>query len=414
MKKYSNATAANLDAEEMAKIKSAVHELFQAGEVDIEIDDAEIRKEIANVEAKNNERHNRSSKAFENVLAGLKTLGEAHEALAKRLGNIDVSEAVRAEVEKASSFDAAKVRQIADALFQEVYAKAAAAEAKKGKDGKQPLPALKEVDTYFVENASCAAIQRAIDGGYHAMASGPSGAGKTYPIEQMLRKNGKRYIKVSIADGVTLSDFLCRQNVRVVDGGTETYYTYGFLVQAMKNDLPLLLDEIDQCQPEIVSVLNAVLETRELFIPQTGETVKAGRGFQVFMTCNTLRDSTGNYQGFRLNAALLNRVVFIKSDYLDAKDEISILERGGLAKNDARVIVGLFNGLRAAYNAGKLTQAPSTRIAWRIAMLLQGKNDEGSKCMTPMKLDEAFAFALFDGLPENEVKEALAVLKQGV
>lgn len=404
--------------EEEATIRAVVNRMFSDGDIDLEIDDSEIRSQITKLEQTSNERHNRVSDAMGKAIklgeTTMKLVEDTKKDVEDRLSKFDVSALVRTELAKVGTLDEGKIRQIADALFQSTYAANVAKAAKKG--DQQPLPAIEKVDKFFVENKQTVPIQRCIDGGFHGMASGPSGAGKTYPIEQMLRKNARRYLKVSVADGLTLSDFLCRQNVRVNEekGGTETHWTYGFLPFAMLNGLALVLDEIDQCQPEIVSVLNAVLETGVLYIPQTGERIVAAKGFQVFMTCNTLRDSTGNYQGFRLNAALLNRVVFIKADYLEAPEEIAILERVGLAKNDARVIVGLFNALRAAYQAGKLTQAPSTRIAVRIARCLLGQNDEGAKCMTPMKLEEAFAFCLLDGLPENEVKEAKACFKQGI
>lgn len=414
---FANASASAVVSDE-ALIRSVVNRMFADGDIDLEIDDSEIRKQITDLETKSNERHNRVSDAMGKSIKLGETLVQGLEDVKKevndKLAAFDVTTTVRNELSKAGTLDDAKVRQIADELFQKVYAANTAKAAQSGEQ--QPLPALEKVDKFFVENKQTVPIQRCIDGHFHGMASGPSGAGKTYPIEQMLRKNGRRYVKVSVADGITLSDFLCRQNVRVNEkkGGTETHWTYGFLPFAMLNGLALVLDEIDQCQPEIVSVLNAVLETGVLYIPQTGERIVAVKGFQVFMTCNTLRDATGNYQGFRLNAALLNRVVFIKADYLDAAEEIAILERVGLAKNDARIIVGLFNALRAAYQAGKLTQAPSTRIAVRIARCLLGMNDDGAKCMTPMKLEEAFSFCLLDGLPENEVKEAKACFKQGI
>jgi MoxR-like ATPase len=310
-------------------------------------------------------------------------------------------------------FVEADMKRIADEVFQSGFTASVAASLKSGQS--TPLPPLLPVDKFFVEDAYVTKrIDYAIRSRRHIMASGPSGSGKTFPLENMLRKHGQRYLKVSVADGLALSDFLAKPAARATGTGTETFYTYGFLPIAMLNGMGLILDEIDQCQPEIISVLNAVLETGRIFIPQTGETIEAKQGFQVFMTCNTLRDDTGNYSGFRLNAALLNRIVFVKCDYLPAKTEASILARVGLTPTNAEKLVGIFNGLRAAYEARKLTAAPSTRIAVRIARCMLGQDEEGNKCVEQLSPQEAMDFCLLDGLPAAEHREAAAIITNGL
>lgn len=428
-------TTASRDQDtERSRIKSIVQDLFSSGEVEMDIDDSDIRKHINSVQTEG--RNDRASltkrvDTIDQTITGtlsvrVKELGEQ---IDKRLKGIqdEANQGIRnladsmpkelehllsQKVKSQMTFDEAALRRVADEVFQTLFTDAVADAVDAG--DLQPLPALLTVDPFFVENSQTAQIERCIRTLRHAMASGPSGAGKTYPIEQILRKHGKRYLKVSVADGLSFSDFVARANVRSTKEGTETYFTYGFLPFSMKAGIPLILDEIDQCQPEVVSVLNAALETRKLYVPQTGETIEAGDDWQVFMTCNTLRDSTGVYSGFRINSALLNRVVFIKADYLDPKEEIGILKRVGLHEKDAKVIVAIFQGLRAAYAAGKLTQAPSTRLAVRIARCLLGHDDNGKKVDAPLGLGESFAFCFLDGLPENEVKEAAEVIKHAI
>jgi MoxR-like ATPase len=411
------------------QVKEIVQKMFAAGEVEIEMDDAAIKADISAIRSDLSTAM-RNQDAFARKLvteANTETsaaiamisaqVNSANAALEKKAKSLD---AKLAELEAGSGtptatpavFDEATVKRLADETFQTLLTKSVAASVASGDVA--ALPEIKKVDPFFVENSQSKRIGRAIIQRRHLMASGPSGSGKTFPIEQMLRKFGRRYLKVSVADGLSYSDFVARPNVRSTKNGTETYYTYGFLPYSMKAGIPLVLDEIDQCQSEVVSIINSAAEDRQLYVPQTGEMVKAGAEWQIFMTCNSLRDSTGNYGGFRINAALLNRLVFGKADYLKPAEEIGILVRCGLADTDAQVIVMMLQGLRQAYYVGKLTQAPSTRLAVRIARCLLGQDDNGVVCDKPMKLIEAVEYCFLDGLPDNEAAEALTVIKNGI
>ena len=406
-------------ASETERIRAIVNDLLSSGEVELDIDDADIRKSIATVQRE--ARDGREGLVSRMDLFTKQTSASIDDLCNQtKRGVVELRDAlpkvVATEIAKHAAstvtYDEAKLRQIADSVFQTLFVNGLAQSVKSGE--KQPLPALQKVDPFFVENTQTAVVERALRQRRHLMASGPSGSGKTYPIEMTLRKHGRRYLKVSVADGLSFSDFVARANVRATAKGTETYYTYGFLPFSMKAGCALILDEIDQCQPEVVSIINAALETRSLYVPQTGEVVTAAAGWQVFMTCNTLRDSTGSYGGFRLNSALLNRLVFGKADYLTAAEESGILARAGLGKPDAAKIVGLMQGLRAAYQTGRLTQAPSTRLAVRVARCLLGHDDDGTTCDEPMQLGDAFAYCFLDGLPENEAREAAQIISNGL
>lgn len=419
-RKYANASSTD-----EAVIKSVVNSMLASGEVDIEIDDSHLKKLV---EESRVEFDGKISKLGTSVIEAITkdrdTIGKvlknaaADFEKAKKTAE-DAKEAAERAAKAAKSqqsnvtFDRAVLRAEADEVFQSLFTKAIAASVKAGET--VALPPLKKVDPFFVENDQTAAIEEALILREHVMASGDSGTGKTYPVEQMLRKRGLRYLKVSIADGLSLNDFIAKPHVRATEKGSETYYTLGFLPFSMKHNLVLLLDEVDQCQSEILSILNAAMEDRRLYIAQTGEWVDAGDKWQVFCTCNTLRDTTGNYSGFRLSAALLNRIDrFIKADYLPPKDEAAIFKRVGLDSNTADQVVGVLNGLRACYKAGKLTQAPSTRIGVRIARRMLGQNNDGVKVADPVPLEVAFQNAMLNGLPENELTEAAAVISNGM
>ena len=80
------------------------------------------------------------------------------------------------------------------------------------------LPPLQPACPYFVEDAHRLRLSSTtFTAGSISISTAPSGAGKTYPIEQVLRKHGKRYVKVNFADGIRLSDLTTKQEI-VVQG----------------------------------------------------------------------------------------------------------------------------------------------------------------------------------------------------
>ena len=123
--------------------------------------------------------------------------------------------------------------------------------AKEVADGKAVvLPPLQPVDSMFVENAMSKSIEYHYHMGQHIYVDGPSGAGKTYPIEQVLRKLGKRYVKLNFADGIRLSDLTAKQEIVVQDGTTQTTDVDGILPFGMRHGGAWVGEEGGQQPPE--------------------------------------------------------------------------------------------------------------------------------------------------------------------
>ena len=306
--------------------------------------------------------------------------------------------------------DDEKMRVMIDESFRSGVGKVMAAEVRDGT--KVVLPPLQPACPYFVETPIVEAIEYHLQSGQHIYIDGPSGAGKTYPIEQVLRKHGKRYVKVNFADGIRLSDLTTKQEIVVQDGKTQTKYIDGLLPFCMRHGLPLIGDEVDQLQPETTSIMNPTMDKfpGELLLPGSGERVTASPGFWVALTGNCLTDETGLYSGYKSSNALTNRCAGLKATYLEKKDEIKILEADGLDKTEARMIVNVMHELRDLYTSGgAVSQAPSTRQAVRISRYLQGKDVMGNDNpnLSPLSRDEAWHYAYFNFLPQAEYKEAI-------
>ena len=307
------------------------------------------------------------------------------------------------------------MKTMIDESFRSGVGKVVAGEVKAG--AKVLLPPLQPVCPYFVQTPMADDIEYHIDSGQHIYVDGPSGAGKTYPIEQALRKKGKRYVKVNFADGIRLSDLTTKQEIVVQDGKTQTKYVDGILPFCMRHGLALIGDEADQLQPETTSIFNPTTDKYpgELLLPGSGERVIAAPGFWVAFTGNCLTDETGLYSGYKSSNALTNRCAALKATYLGKHDEMQILEKDGLDKSEARMLVNVMNILRDLYlNKGSVSQAPSTRQAVRISRYIQGKDVYGKPDpnLAPMDRGRAWHFAYFNFLPKAEYTEASAACQR--
>jgi midasin len=84
------------------------------------------------------------------------------------------------------------------------------------------------------------------------------------------------------------------------------HLTTGVLVEAMRKGHWIILDELNLAPSDVLEALNRVLDdNRELFIPETQETVRAHPHFMLFATQNP----PGLYGGRKVCEILSYRMV---------------------------------------------------------------------------------------------------------
>ena len=113
----------------------------------------------------------------------------------------------------------------------------------------------------------------------------------------------------------------------------------------MKNGLWLLLDELNLAPPDVLEALNRVLDdNRELFIPETGETIKAHPRFQLFAAQNP----AGVYGGRKqLSRAFTNRFVQMEFGELPGAElEEIVAKKCAIPPSKAKKLVEAINALR--------------------------------------------------------------------
>ena len=190
---------------------------------------------------------------------------------------------------------------------------------------------------------------------------GESGTGKTSAIRYLANetKNGLR--RVNLNGGTTADELVGR--LLINDKGT--YWMDGILTEAMRNGEWIVLDEINAALPEVLFVLQSILDDDGYLVlneKDDKEIVRKHKNFRLFATCNP-----PEYAGTKeMNKALLSRfAICINADFPPEKKELEIIEnRLGniIAKSEMAIkLVGLANETRKAKELGTADYAINTR-----------------------------------------------------
>lgn len=224
---------------------------------------------------------------------------------------------------------------------------------------------------------------------------GPAGCGKTEMVERVCRKANLKHSRMNLNAEITVEDFVGMKDLV----GSDTVFTYGILPRAMKDGAVLLIDELDFAPPEILAVLQAVLEGKCLVITKNGgEVVEPHDNFRMVGTANTTGrgDDSGLYAGTQiLNEAFLDRWhAVIAMSYLKDELEVEVVtKKTKIDKPTAERLVQFANLARGeALNT--LYSTVSTRKLLAIAELLMAQ-------FSPIRAAE---LALYNKVTEEDKK----------
>lgn len=184
-----------------------------------------------------------------------------------------------------------------------------------------------------MQYASVTTIKSIIKSGVPLLLEGPTGTGKTYTIMELAREMGKTLHVINVSGELTV-DSILGQNT-LVDGSVQ--FAYGVLPNAMKNGDWVLWDELNTALPEVLTVINGVLDdSHSVTLPNAdNERVTAHPDFRFIGTQNP---AGGNYAGTgRLNDALLNRMVRLTMGYLEFEAEVQALRKHTTLKDSSLV-----------------------------------------------------------------------------
>jgi midasin len=176
--------------------------------------------------------------------------------------------------------------------------------------------------TPFVQRNLDNLIRAVFSRRYPILIQGPTSSGKTSMIEYLAKVSGHKFVRVNNHEHTDLQEYL---GSYVSDANGQLRFQEGILVQALRNGYWIVLDELNLAPSDILEALNRLLDdNRELFIPETQETVKPHEDFMLFATQNP----AGLYGGRKpLSRAFRNRFLELHFDDIPVDELCEILQR---------------------------------------------------------------------------------------
>lgn len=262
----------------------------------------------------------------------------------------------------------------------------------------QPEEHVPEQDSHFqfVDSAT-RAILMGFAKNRRVYLYGPHGSGKSSHIEQVAARLNWPCIRINLDGHITRADLIGRDMVVMRDGKQVTEFVPGMLVWAMQRPIALILDEYDAGRPDVMFVIQRVLETQgKLTLLDQNQVITPHPSFRLFATANTAGqgDASGLYVGTQaLNQAQLDRWhVTTELGYMATEAETQLLQRKfeSLPEQQVQRMVTCASLLRQAFEQGDLTTLISLRtlISWAENSLLLNDPHEAMRLSFFNRCDE--------------------------
>lgn len=221
------------------------------------------------------------------------------------------------------------------------------------------------------------AILAGFNNNRRVMVQGRHGTGKSTHIEQVAARLNWPCIRVNLDGHISRLDLVGKDTIRIQDGLQITAFQEGVIPWALQRPVALILDEYDAGRPDVMFVIQQILEHDGQFtLLDQNRVLTPHPYFRIFATANTvgLGDSTGLYHGTHsLNHAQLDRWNIVTTlNYLSPEEEVAIVAARVPIKNhaqglaDINAMVALANLTRNAFAVGDLStlMSPRTVITW--------------------------------------------------
>lgn len=217
------------------------------------------------------------------------------------------------------------------------------------------------------------------------MLQGYHGTGKSSHIEQVAARLNWPCVRVNLDGHITRMDLVGKDAIVLRDGQQVTEFRPGILTWALQHPIALLFDEYDAGRPDVMFVIQRVLEVEgKLTLLDQNRVITPHPFFRLFATANTigLGDTSGLYHGTQpLNQGQLDRWHIVATlNYLAHDQEVAIVlarlpvydSAAGRARLAA--MVTLADLTRTGFMQGELAtvMSPRTVISWAENTLIFG------------------------------------------
>ena len=212
--------------------------------------------------------------------------------------------------------------------------------------------------------------RRVIVQGYH-------GTGKSSHIEQVAARLNWPCIRINLDSHVSRTDLVGRDAITLKDGKQVTQFQEGILPWALTRPIALVFDEYDAGRPDVMFVIQRVLEAQGRFtLLDQNRVITPHPYFRLFATANTIGqgDSTGMYHGTQpINQGQMDRWnVFTTLNYLPEEDELKVVIgkvkelANAKGKETVKAMIAMAGLTRRGFVQGDLStvMSPRTVINW--------------------------------------------------
>ena len=234
------------------------------------------------------------------------------------------------------------------------------------------------------------------------LVQGLHGTGKSTHVEQVAARLNWPCVRVNLDGHVSRLDLVGRDAVVLREGRQVTAFQEGIVPWALRRPVALVFDEYDAGRPDVMFVIQRVLERDGKFtLLDQNEVIRPHPAFRMFATANTigLGNLTGLYHGAQLlNHAQIDRWNIVATlNYLRPEEEAAIVlarvpsmdnERGRALVANMVALAGL---TREGFEAGDLStlMSPRTVITWAENLEIFDDVDAAFRLSFLNKCDEA-------------------------
>ena len=159
--------------------------------------------------------------------------------------------------------------------------------------------------------------------GYH-------GTGKSTHITQVAARLNWPCVRINLDSHVSRIDLIGKDAIVIKDGKQITEFKEGILPWSFQNPIALVFDEYDAGRPDVMFVIQRILETEgKLTLLDQSRVIQPNKYFRLFATANTvgLGDTTGLYHGTQqINQGQMDRWNIVSTlNYLNNDQECKII-----------------------------------------------------------------------------------------
>lgn len=169
--------------------------------------------------------------------------------------------------------------------------------------------------------------------GKNLLLKGGTGSGKTRLVEYIAKLLNRNLQSINCSVDLDSEALLGFKTLIHQEDKAQIQFIDGPVIQAMKNGNFLYIDELNVAKPDVLSIVNGVLDyRRSITNPFTAEVITAKEGFSVIAAMNV------GYVGTTpLNEALKNRFVVVEVPYVQG-DQLKVLLKNQSKLTDEKLL----------------------------------------------------------------------------